>query len=119
MSPTATSPPGRRKYIIADAPGHEQYTRNMVTAASTANLAIILDRRAQGHPDPNPPPLLTRLAWSAFRTFSSPVNKMDLAGLLDQETYERIKGEYLDLRGPGWYRRTCASSRISALATAT
>ncbi len=33
---------GRRKYIIADAPGHEQYTRNMVTAASTANLAIIL-----------------------------------------------------------------------------
>ncbi|MDP1767012.1 MAG: GTP-binding protein, partial [Methylotenera sp.] len=33
---------GTRKYIIADAPGHEQYTRNMVTAASTANLAIIL-----------------------------------------------------------------------------
>ena len=33
---------GRRKYIVADAPGHEQYTRNMVTAASTANLAIIL-----------------------------------------------------------------------------
>ena len=33
---------GLRKYIIADAPGHEQYTRNMVTAASTANLAIIL-----------------------------------------------------------------------------
>lgn len=33
---------GHRKYIIADAPGHEQYTRNMVTAASTANLAIIL-----------------------------------------------------------------------------
>ena len=33
---------GTRKYIIADAPGHEQYTRNMVTAASTANLAVIL-----------------------------------------------------------------------------
>ena len=33
---------GTRKYIIADAPGHEQYTRNMVTAASTAQLAIIL-----------------------------------------------------------------------------
>ena len=33
---------GTRKYIIADAPGHEQYTRNMVTAASTADLAIIL-----------------------------------------------------------------------------
>src|SRR5512146_3203370 len=33
---------GTRKYVIADAPGHEQYTRNMVTAASTANLAVIL-----------------------------------------------------------------------------
>ena len=33
---------GNRKYIIADAPGHEQYTRNMVTGASTAQLAIIL-----------------------------------------------------------------------------
>ena len=33
---------GRRKYIIGDSPGHEQYTRNMVTAASTANLAVIL-----------------------------------------------------------------------------
>ena len=33
---------GSRKYIIADAPGHEQYTRNMVTAASTSQLAIIL-----------------------------------------------------------------------------
>src|SRR3989304_101801 len=32
----------RRKFIIADTPGHEQYTRNMVTAASTANLAVIL-----------------------------------------------------------------------------
>ena len=32
----------RRKFIIADTPGHEQYTRNMVTGASTANLAVIL-----------------------------------------------------------------------------
>ena len=32
----------RRKFIVADAPGHEQYTRNMVTAASTADLAVIL-----------------------------------------------------------------------------
>ena len=39
---------GTRKYIIADAPGHEQYTRNMVTAASTASLAVILvDARAR------------------------------------------------------------------------
>ena len=39
---TATSPPRRRKFIIADTPGHEQYTRNMVTGASTADAAVIL-----------------------------------------------------------------------------
>ena len=36
----------RRKFIIADTPGHEQYTRNMATGASTADLAIILDRKS-------------------------------------------------------------------------
>ena len=40
----------KRKFIIADTPGHEQYTRNMVTGASTANVAIILvDAREFGH----------------------------------------------------------------------
>ena len=48
---------GTRKYIIADAPGHEQYTRNMVTAASTANLAIILIDARKGVLTPDPPPL--------------------------------------------------------------
>src|SRR3970040_2003191 len=38
----------KRKFIIADTPGHEQYTRNMVTAASTANLAVILIDARQG-----------------------------------------------------------------------
>jgi sulfate adenylyltransferase subunit 1 (EFTu-like GTPase family) len=38
----------RRKFIIADAPGHEQYTRNMVTGASTADLAVILVDARQG-----------------------------------------------------------------------
>ena len=42
MSPTATSPPRVRRFIVADAPGHEQYTRNMATGASTANLAVLL-----------------------------------------------------------------------------
>lgn len=37
----------RRRFIIADTPGHEQYTRNMVTGASTADLAIVLNRRPQ------------------------------------------------------------------------
>jgi len=41
----------KRKFIVADTPGHEQYTRNMVTGASTADLAVILDRRAQGRAD--------------------------------------------------------------------
>ena len=41
-SPTATSRTDRRKFIVADTPGHEQYTRNMVTGASTADLAVIL-----------------------------------------------------------------------------
>ena len=41
-SPTATSRPARRKFIIADCPGHEQYTRNMATGASNCDLAIIL-----------------------------------------------------------------------------
>ena len=41
-SPTATSRPTRRKFIVADTPGHEQYTRNMVTGASTADCAVIL-----------------------------------------------------------------------------
>ena len=36
----------RRRFIVADTPGHEQYTRNMVTGASTADLAVILSRRA-------------------------------------------------------------------------
>src|SRR5215468_3594657 len=39
----------RRKFIIADTPGHEQYTRNMVTGASTADLAVILIDASKGH----------------------------------------------------------------------
>ena len=42
MSPTGISQRQRGKFIIADTPGHIQYTRNMVTGASTANLALIL-----------------------------------------------------------------------------
>src|SRR5258708_20566493 len=39
---------GRRKFIIADTPGHEQYTRNMVTGASTANAAVVLVEPTKG-----------------------------------------------------------------------
>jgi bifunctional enzyme CysN/CysC len=45
-----------RKFIVADTPGHEQYTRNMVTGASTADLAVLLIDARKGRADPDPPP---------------------------------------------------------------
>ena len=84
---------GVRKYIIADAPGHEQYTRNMVTAASTADLAVILIDARKG--------VLTQTRRHATlaRLVNIPqivvaINKMDLVDYAE-ETYERIKADYL------------------------
>jgi len=84
---------GTRKYIIADAPGHEQYTRNMVTAASTANLAIILIDARKG--------VLTQTRRHSFLAhlvgiphIVVAVNKMDLVNY-DQAVYEKIKADYL------------------------
>ncbi len=84
---------GTRKYIIADAPGHEQYTRNMVTAASTANLAIILIDARKG--------VLTQTRRHSYlaHLVNIPhvvvaVNKMDLVDYA-QATYEKIKADYL------------------------
>ncbi|MCX7169384.1 MAG: GTP-binding protein [Proteobacteria bacterium] len=85
---------GTRKYIIADAPGHEQYTRNMVTAASTADLAIILVDARKG--------VLTqtRRHSTIAHLMGIPhllvaVNKMDLVGY-SQEVFQRIHDDYLD-----------------------
>ncbi len=85
---------GTRKYIIADAPGHEQYTRNMVTAASTANLAIILIDARKG--------VLTQTrrhsklaALVGIPHLVVAINKMDLVDY-SQETYEKIKADYLE-----------------------
>jgi len=84
---------GTRKYIIADAPGHEQYTRNMVTAASTANLAIILVDARKG--------VLTQTRRHSYlaHLVNIPhllvaVNKMDLVNY-DQSVFEKIKADYL------------------------
>ena len=84
---------GTRKYIIADAPGHEQYTRNMVTAASTANLAIILIDARKG--------VLTQTRRHSYLAhlvgiphIVVAVNKMDLVDY-DQATYEKIKADYI------------------------
>jgi len=88
---------GTRKYIIADAPGHEQYTRNMVTAASTANLAIILVDARKG--------VLTQTRRHSYLAslvgiphLLVAVNKMDLVDY-DQAVFERIKADYLDFAG--------------------
>ncbi|HEY6005595.1 MAG TPA: sulfate adenylyltransferase subunit 1 [Anaeromyxobacter sp.] len=84
---------GARKYIIADAPGHEQYTRNMVTAASTAHLAIILVDARKG--------VLTQTRRHSYiaHLVGIPhlliaVNKMDLVGW-SQDVFEKIRAEYL------------------------
>ena len=61
-SPTATSRRARRKFIVADTPGHEQYTRNMVTGASTADAGRAPGRCAQGRADADPAPQLPRVA---------------------------------------------------------
>ncbi|MSP99310.1 MAG: sulfate adenylyltransferase [Methylotenera sp.] len=84
---------GTRKYIIADAPGHEQYTRNMVTAASTANLAIILIDARRG--------VLTQTRRHSYlahlvgiQHIVVAVNKMDLVNY-DQVVYDKICADYL------------------------
>ncbi|HWT28809.1 MAG TPA: sulfate adenylyltransferase subunit CysN [Methylophilaceae bacterium] len=84
---------GTRKYIIADAPGHEQYTRNMVTAASTANLAIILIDARKG--------VLTQTRRHSFLAhlvgiphIVVAVNKMDLVDY-DQAVFDKIRADYL------------------------
>ena len=84
---------GRRKYIIADAPGHEQYTRNMVTAASTANLAIILvDARRGVLPQTRRHSYIAHLLGIPHLLVA--VNKMDLVDF-SQAAFEKIRADYL------------------------
>ncbi len=83
----------RRKFIIADAPGHEQYTRNMATGASTAQLAVILAdarkgvlRQTRRH---------TLIAWLlGIRQMIVAVNKMDLVDY-DQHVFYSIRDEFM------------------------
>ena len=62
----------KRKFIIADCPGHEQYTRNMITGGSTANLAIILVDARLGRHHPDAPPHVPRLPCWASSTWCWP-----------------------------------------------
>jgi bifunctional enzyme CysN/CysC len=82
----------RRKFIVADTPGHEQYTRNMVTGASTADLAVILVDARKG--------ILTQTRRHSFlvnllgiKQVVLAVNKMDLVGF-DQAVFDRIARDY-------------------------
>ena len=83
----------KRKFIIADTPGHEQYTRNMATGASTCDLAIILIDARRG--------VLEQTRRHSFiasllgiRQFIVAVNKMDLVNF-DEKVFNSIKTEYL------------------------
>ncbi|MCU0222718.1 MAG: sulfate adenylyltransferase subunit CysN [Acidobacteria bacterium] len=84
----------RRKFILADTPGHEQYTRNMATGASTANLAVILIDAAQGVlPQTRRHSFIVSLL--GIRHVVVAVNKMDLVGF-SQEVFERVRADYAE-----------------------
>ncbi|MEZ4336635.1 MAG: sulfate adenylyltransferase subunit CysN [Sandaracinaceae bacterium] len=83
-----------RKFIIADAPGHIQYTRNMVTGASTANLAIVLvDARKGMVEQSRRHAFIASLLGIPHIVFA--VNKMDLVDY-DEAVFDRIKAEFTD-----------------------
>jgi bifunctional enzyme CysN/CysC len=82
----------KRKFIVADTPGHEQYTRNMVTGASTADLAVILiDARKGVLQQTRRHSYLVHLL--GIRHVVLAVNKMDLIGY-DQATFDTIVADY-------------------------
>jgi bifunctional enzyme CysN/CysC len=83
---------GARKFIVADAPGHEQYTRNMITGASTADLAVVLVDARKG--------ILTQtrrhtylLSLIGVHKIVLAVNKLDLVGY-SRETFDGVDAEY-------------------------
>ncbi len=86
----------RRKFIIADTPGHEQYTRNMATGASTANLAIVLvDARLGVLPQSRRHTYIAALLGIPHIVVA--VNKMDLVDF-SEEVFTRIRGELASFR---------------------
>jgi bifunctional enzyme CysN/CysC len=85
----------RRKFIIADTPGHEQYTRNMATGASTAEASVILvDARRGLQPQSRRHTCIAHLLGIRHLVFA--VNKMDLVGY-DAATFARLRAEIIDL----------------------
>ena len=87
----------RRKFIVADTPGHEQYTRNMVTGASTADVAVILVDARKG--------VLTQTRRHSYlvsllgiKRVVIAINKMDLVDY-SQQRFQEIEAEYRDFAG--------------------
>jgi sulfate adenylyltransferase subunit 1 len=85
----------KRKFIIADTPGHEQYTRNMVTGASTCDLAIVMVDARHG--------IQTQTRRHSYicsllgiKHIIVAINKMDLMGY-SQEVYRKIKADYREM----------------------
>jgi sulfate adenylyltransferase large subunit len=82
----------RRKFILADTPGHEQYTRNMATGASTADVAILLiDARNGVRAQSKRHARIARLL--GIRDFVLAINKMDLVDY-DRDVYEKIQDDF-------------------------
>jgi sulfate adenylyltransferase subunit 1 len=85
----------RRKFILADTPGHEQYTRNMATGASTADVAILLvDARNGVRTQSKRHARIARLL--GITDFVLAVNKMDLVDF-DRDVFEKIQDDFGDL----------------------
>jgi len=89
---------GKRKFIIADTPGHIQYTRNMFTGASKADLAIILVDARHGITDQTKRHSIIS-ALLGLPNVVVCINKMDLVDY-SEDTYEKIKAEYLAFSKP-------------------
>ena len=87
----------KRKFIIADTPGHVQYTRNMVTGASTADLALVLVDARKGMTEQS-----RRHAVIAsllqVKHLAVCVNKMDLVDF-DEKVFEEIRAEFTEFAG--------------------
>ena len=96
----------KRKFIVADTPGHEQYTRNMATGASTADLAILLVDARKG--------ILTQTRRHAFiasllgiRHVVLAVNKIDLVDY-SQEVFENIRDDFTDFASDFGFKQIVA-----------
>jgi bifunctional enzyme CysN/CysC len=103
----------KRKYIVADTPGHEEYTRNMATGASTADVAIILVDAEQG--------VLTQTRRHSFivsmvgvKNVLLAINKLDLVDY-SQDVYDNIVSEYRDFAESALSLESITPVPISAL----